>query len=166
MAAADILKAYFASFREHDWKAKIPHFFTEDAEYICFATERMSPETKFAIPWAGVWKGHQGVIDFQTLLNENFEVRGFEDHTYIEDGDNIAMFGVLKFTARATNRNVDSDMAAHVKLRDGRIAYYHFYEDTFAIVHAFRTGGQWTIDNGAGGHNLREAPGATLRGAS
>lgn len=159
MSATELLKAYFASFRAHDWKSEIPKLFTDDAEYVCFARDQMSPETKFAIPWAGLWKGHQGIIEFQTLLNENFEVRGFEDHTYIEQDSRVAMFGVLSFTARATKRDVDSDMAALAKLRDDRIEYYHFYEDTFAIAHSFRTGGQWTVDNGPKGHNQRNVPG-------
>ncbi|WP_299410334.1 nuclear transport factor 2 family protein [uncultured Roseobacter sp.] len=156
---SDTLRAYFASFRETNWREQIPSLFTEDADYLNFASETLSPETKNAIPWAGTWRGHADIIAFQTLLNDNFEVRGFDDHTYVEQRDQVAVFGVLLFTAKPTGKPADSDFAAHARVVDGRIASYHFYEDTFAIANAFRTDGHWSVENEAIDERVRQVPG-------
>lgn len=152
------VRAYYASFREANWRDLIPDLFTEDAVYLNFASEQMSPETKQAIPWAGTWTGIAEIIAFQELLNANFEVRGFDDHTFIVDGDQVAVFGTLRFVAKSTGHAADSDFAMHAVVRQGKIASYHFYEDTFAIANAFRTAGSWTIDNGAPGAPPRTVP--------
>lgn len=60
----DTIKAYYASFRDEDWTEQIPGLFTEDAVYLNFARENVSPETKHAIPWAGTWTGHDEIIAF------------------------------------------------------------------------------------------------------
>lgn len=154
----DTLRAYFASFRDADWREQIPPLFTEDAEYLNFATEPLSPETKNAIPWAGIWRGHDEIIAFQTLLNDNFEVRGFDDHIFTEQDDHVAVFGQLLFTAKPTGKPADSDFAAQARIVDGRIASYHFYEDTFAIANAFRTDGHWSVENKGVEQRVRKVP--------
>lgn len=154
----DTLRAYYASFRYADWRDQSPGLFTEDAVYLNFASEAMSPETKNAIPWAGTWRGHAGVIAFQTLLNENFQVRGFDDHTYLTTGLQVAAFGVLQFTEKPTGHSADSDFAVLAQVVDGRIASYHFYDDTFAIANAFRTGGLWSVENEGVNKRVRKIP--------
>jgi len=158
----ETLKAYFASFREADWREQFPNLFYDDVEYLNFASEAMSPETKQALPWAGTWRGHDGVIAFQEMLNRNFTIRGFEDPDYFENGDEVAVFGVLKFTATPTTRDVDSDFAVRATVRNGWIARYHFYEDTFAIAHAFRRAGHRTVENGEPGAVPRTVPGGAV----
>ncbi|WP_299404765.1 nuclear transport factor 2 family protein [uncultured Roseobacter sp.] len=160
----ETLKAYFASFRDADWREQIPELFHPDIVYLNFASEEISPETKQALPWAGTWRGHDGVIAFQEMLNDNFDIRGFEDPDYFENGDEVAVFGVLRFTAAPTARDVDSDFAVRATVRDGRISRYHFYEDTFAIAHAFRRDGQWKVENGEQGAPPRFVPSSRNNG--
>jgi uncharacterized protein len=156
--ATRLLKAYFASFRSQDWQKSIPLLFATDVDYTVFGPDALTVPTKHAIPWSGLWKGVDGVIAFQELLNQNFEVRGFQDHSYVAHGAETVALGRLLYTTKSTRQNVDSDFAAWVTVRDGKIRTYQFFENTFAIAHAFRTEGHWTVENGQGGHQRRQIP--------
>lgn len=150
----EVVKSYYGSFRQGDPWSIIPKVFTPDVEYLNFVPEEIAPETKAAIPWAGLWKGHQGVKDFQTMLLDNFEVLDFKDAVYIAEGDRVAVFGKFKFMAKSTRKVVESDIAVHVAIRDGKIAEYHFFEDTYGIASSFRHQGSWEIENNGKRRNI------------
>lgn len=143
----EVAKSYFTAFREGDPWSIIPKVYKEDVEYLCFSSVEMCPETKEAIPWAGLWKGHQGVADFQKMLNSNFDILEFDDRYYVAKEEHVGIFGNFKFRIKSNQKVLKCDFAVHMQFREGKVAKYHFYEDTYAVAASFRQGGTWEIEN-------------------
>lgn len=143
----EVAKSYFTAFREGDPWGWFPKVYTEDVEYLCFTSVEKFPETKEAIPWAGLWKGHQGVADFQKMLNNNFEILRFDDRDYLAQREHVGIFGSFKYRTKSTQKIIECDFAIHMQFRDGKVAKFHFYEDTYAVAASFRQTGAWEIEN-------------------
>lgn len=157
----DTAKSWYRGLRDGGWHDLVDNIFHADLVYLNFAKTADSPETHAAIPWSGEWSGAAGLAEFQKLIDANFVIDGFDDHTYLEVGDQVAIFSRLNYTARSTGRSVASDTATLMHFRDGRIGRYQFYENTFAIANAFRVRGSWAIRNSMG---ERSVPAETTQG--
>ncbi|MBU8545254.1 nuclear transport factor 2 family protein [Roseomonas sp. ROY-5-3] len=64
-----------------------------------------------------------------------------EVHTFLEDGDRVAAFGVYSGTYRATGRAMRASFAHLYELRDGQIARMTQYVDS-AMVRAAMVPGE------------------------
>lgn len=124
-------------------------YVTDDIEWIVASADH--PLTRTAIPWAGkVMKGKDAVQSFfeQLFSENNFEFMDIKFTDIVAGENNIsAAFGWFKYRSNPTGKVVESDVAIKITLRDGKIAQYHFYENTYAIAESFRLDGQWEIKN-------------------
>jgi uncharacterized protein len=144
-SASDIVKAYFQAFADND-PASIERYFTPDIEYTVIGMTIPAVE-KAVIPWLGHYHGHDGAKQFFSHLQNNIEVIGFSPQSFIEQGDQVAVFGAFTYKAVSTQKEFESDYAIRIQMRDGKISHYHFFENTFAIGEAFRHSGSWDIEN-------------------
>lgn len=87
------------------------------------------------------------VKQFFSHLQSNIDMIGYSKQEVVDSGDSVAVFGKFNYQAKSTNQEFASDYAIHIKMRDGLISYYHFYENTYAVAAAFRQGGSWEIEN-------------------
>ena len=57
-------------------------------------------------------------------------------HTYLEDGDRVAAFGVYSGTYKATGKSMRAAFAHLYQMKDGKIVRMTQYVDTFLVQQA------------------------------
>ena len=91
------------------------------------------------LPTAGTRRGRQQVADFFRIVNELFEFQRFEPKTFIAQDDRVVVLGEDTARIKATGKVLDSAWAHAFSLRDGKVASFHEYIDTAAIVAELRS---------------------------
>jgi len=88
-------------------------------------------------PYAGTYVGAEAIIAgvFHRLGSEWIGYKA-EVHTYLEDGDKVAAFGVYSGTFVATGKAMTAPFAHLYTLRDGKIITMHQYVDTVLVARA------------------------------
>jgi ketosteroid isomerase-like protein len=88
-------------------------------------------------PCAGTYVGFDAIAAgvFQRLATEWIDYRA-EAHTYLEDGDQVAAFGVYSGTYRATGKAMTATFAHLYTLKDGKIVRMEQYVDSLLVNRA------------------------------
>jgi ketosteroid isomerase-like protein len=88
-------------------------------------------------PYAGTYVGAEAIIAgvFRRLATEWIGYKA-EVHTYLEDGDRVAAFGVYSGTYNATGKSMRAAFAHLYTVKDGKIATLHQYVDTLVVQKA------------------------------
>lgn len=88
-------------------------------------------------PYAGTYVGFEAIAAgvFQRLATEWDDYRA-EAHTYLEDGDQVAAFGVYSGTYRATGKAMTATFAHLYTLKDGKIVRMEQVVDSAIVQHA------------------------------
>ena len=89
------------------------------------------------VPYFGERRGHDGVIDFLTLIGGAVEFEEFEVREIIPKGDRVVALGRERGRVRATGKTFENEWAMLYTLRDGKVAELRSYEDTAAVAGAF-----------------------------
>ena len=91
-------------------------------------------------PYAGTYVGVEAIMGgiFHRLGTEWIGYRA-DVHTYLEDGDRVAAFGVYSGTYRATGRSMRAAFAHLYELRDGKIVRMTQYVDTAMVRKALES---------------------------
>jgi len=87
------------------------------------------------LPWGGVHRGLEGARTFFRLLAEHTDAMP-EPVTYIPAGNDVAVVGKLRGTARASGKRIDLDIVHVWTVRDGRLLRFAAYIDTPAMLEA------------------------------
>ena len=101
----------------------------------------LAPEAEWTeaegFPYAGTYFGPDAIIAgvFRRLGTEWIGYRA-EVHTFLEDGDRVAAFGVYSGTYKATGKSMRSAFAHLYALRDGKILRMTQYVDTVMVQKA------------------------------
>jgi len=90
------------------------------------------PEDK--LPWAGHFKGKQGIADFFTRVGQNLEFSEFAPSEFIEQGDAVVTIGRAIARSKKTGKTIKDDWVHIFKYRQGRIVSFQEYSDTAAAV--------------------------------
>lgn len=88
-------------------------------------------------PYAGTYVGPDAIIAgvFRRLGTEWTGYRA-EVHTFLEDGDRVAAFGVYSGTYNATGKSMRAAFAHLYEVKDGKIATMTQYVDSAMVVQA------------------------------
>jgi ketosteroid isomerase-like protein len=88
-------------------------------------------------PYAGTYVGFEAIAAgvFQRLATE-WEGYRAEVHTYLEDGDQVAAFGVYSGIYRATGKAMTATFAHLYTLKDGEIVRMEQYVDSLPVNRA------------------------------
>jgi ketosteroid isomerase-like protein len=130
---------------------------TPDVEMIVVGTT--SPELLEVLPWGGKHVGPEAVKKFFVdLLGRNVQVLTFGIDEIIEQDASVALFGVLQIQARQTGIVIESEYALRIKIRDGQIARYHLFENSYHVATAFRVAGAWEVETAEEGRRTVPAP--------
>ena len=92
------------------------------------------------IPFAGTFRGREGIEEFFSLLDETVEFEQFEPRKFIGQGDTVVVLGYERDVVKQTGRGFEEEWAHIYTLRDGKIATGLFIEDTAAHVEALSAG--------------------------
>jgi hypothetical protein len=105
----------------------------------------LSGELQSALPWLGIYRGLDEVCAFLAHMHSNLDVTALGPRQIVGDDQRAAVFGWFGLRSRLTGREARIAFSAMVEGRHGKIARYHFLENTFDVSLAFRSGGSWTF---------------------
>jgi ketosteroid isomerase-like protein len=100
-----------------------------DVTYVSLSQD--NPELKNYLPWTGTSKGPEAIVRTFQGVGRAWETKAFEVRDTVEQGDSVAMFGSFTFRARESGNEVTSLFSILAKVKDGKITYVQFLEDTF-----------------------------------
>jgi uncharacterized protein len=107
----------------------------EDVTYVSLNYD--NPDLHKIMPWCGTNKGASSVYDNMKMVNTCWEVLEFNPAEIFGSDDRVAIFGSFKYRSKVVNKIVNSPFAIFAKLKDGKILYFQFMEDTFATAASF-----------------------------
>ena len=123
-------------------EAFLGHIFTGD---MAAAQAMIAPEARFIgarpepaaeNPLFGTFLGPEGAAEFFTRFGALIEPGGFEIQGKIGDAAGACFYGRFRHTVRATGKPFPSDWALVTRFEGGKLVFYHFYEDTAALMAA------------------------------
>ena len=110
-----------------------------DATYVSLSFD--NPDLRRIMPWTGTRTGPEAVLDTYTRVNRYWHSEAFEIGELFGEGENVAVFGRFTYRSVTLGKVVTSPFAILAKVRDGRITFMQFMEDTFGTAATFRSGG-------------------------
>ena len=102
---------------------------TPDLIYV--SLNENNPELKRYLPWTGTNKGPESIVRAFEGMGRVWETKAFEIRDVMEQGDKVALFGSFTYRGRESGREITSPFSLLAKVREGRIHYIQFLEDTF-----------------------------------
>ena len=75
------------------------------------------------IPYAGTFRGREGVAEFFSLLDETIEFEQFEPRKFIGQGDTVVVLGYERDVVKETGRGFEEEWAHVYTLRDGKLRF-------------------------------------------
>jgi hypothetical protein len=117
----------------------------EDATYVSLSHN--NPELKKIMPWCGTNLGVSSVVDNFAKVLECWEMLEFKPAEILGSDERVAIFGTFKYRSKVLNQIVDSPFAILAKVKDDKVTYIQFMEDTFATAASFRVSGKATYQN-------------------
>jgi len=84
------------------------------------------------LPYAGRRRDHKGVADFFAAVAQSDEMHEFEPREFIESGDNVAVLGWERATARDTGHAFESEWAHIFTVKNGKITRWRGFFNTAA----------------------------------
>jgi len=92
-------------------------------------------------PYAGTYVGAEAILAgvFARLATEWTGYRA-DVHSYLEDGDRVAAFGVYSGTYRATGKSMRAAFAHLYEVNEGKIVRMQQYVDTHMVQQALAPG--------------------------
>ena len=100
-----------------------------DVTYV--SLNENNPELKRYLPWAGTNKGPESIVKAFEGIGRTWETKAFEVRDVIEQGDKVAMFGSFTYRGRETGKEITSPFSLLARVKDGKVVYVQFLEDTF-----------------------------------
>ena len=76
-------------------------------------------------------------------VSEYWSIDSFIPEAIFGEDENVAVFGRFTYTSTKLRKTATTPFAIFFKVRDGKVTYMQFMEDTFATAATFRSGGFW-----------------------
>jgi ketosteroid isomerase-like protein len=89
-------------------------------------------------PTGGTRRGHDGFLQWIDVGGHAEDILVLEPRKMLVDEDSVAVVGYLKCRAIATGRVYESDFVHLVTFREGKVARFQEFFDTYAAGEAFR----------------------------
>ena len=90
------------------------------------------------LPWAGTFRGKDGVRRWMALLDERLEYERFELIELFSDGDTVIEIVLAGGRARDTGRSFESEVVRVWTFREGKAVRVRSFYDTGAYERALR----------------------------
>ena len=109
--------------------ANVKNVTTPDVTYVSLSED--NPELKRYLPWTGTNRGPESIVRTFEGIGRVWETKAFDVREVIEQNDKVAMFGSFTYRGRESGKEITSPFSLLAKVRDGKIHYVQFLEDTF-----------------------------------
>jgi PAS domain S-box-containing protein len=73
--------------------------------------------------------------------NQFWQILAFSPEELFGAAENVADFGRFTYKSKTQGKTVESPFSILSRVRDGKIVYFQFMEDTFATAASFKSGG-------------------------
>jgi uncharacterized protein len=123
-----------------------------DATYISLNYE--NKDLKRILPWAGTGSGPKAFIDTFTRVSQYWEILNFEVKEIFGSGENVAVFGGFTYKSYTLGKTVTSPFSIHAKVKDEKIIYFQFMEDTLATTDTFKVSGKVKYHSNPNGNEI------------
>jgi len=107
----------------------------QDATYVSLNFN--NPDLKKIMPWCGTNIGISAFVKNLQMVYQCWEALEFKPSEIFGSDDRVAIFGSFKYRSRVLNQIVDSPFSIFSKVKDGKVTYLQFMEDTFATAASF-----------------------------
>ncbi|RIX98852.1 nuclear transport factor 2 family protein [Aureimonas flava] len=114
-----------------------------DATFVSLNFE--NPELKQILPWTGTDKGPRAYSGTFLRVANYWSIEDFTVTDSLASDEDVAIFGKFTYRSVAVGQVVTSPFSIHAKVRDGKMTYFQFMEDTYATAASFRQSGTWTV---------------------
>ncbi|MFG3441202.1 nuclear transport factor 2 family protein [Nonomuraea sp. NPDC047897] len=139
--------------RQDDAWAVMERFYAAEAAYVAAGgygaadyaevAVHLDPEVVLhqapGLPFTGTgtWRGHDGLERFLARFSELWESMEFLEQEHWGDGDTVVVRNRVRFRARATGRDVETEILQLIRVRDGRMLECRpFYWDPTGVATA------------------------------
>lgn len=111
-----------------------------------------NPDLKKIMPWCGSYEkaGPEAFNRTFSLVAKAWKNVGSTIHAIFGDGGNVAAFGEMTLRSNALGVARTTPFAVWCVVREGKIGFMQFLEDTFATASTFRKGGEWEFETEEG----------------
>jgi ketosteroid isomerase-like protein len=114
-----------------------------DATYVSLNFN--NPELKKIEPWTGTAKGPSAYSSTFMRVANYWKIEDFTVTDKFASGEDVAIFGKFTYRSVVVGTVFTSPFSIHAKVRDGKMTYFQFMEDTYASASSFRKSGSWTV---------------------
>lgn len=115
-------------------------YIAEDFTYVSLNFE--NKDLQKIMPWAGTHKGPEGFYETFKGVNKFWNVDEFKPTVAFDDGENVAIFGTFTLTSKTLHKTRTSPFAIQAKVKNGKLTYFMYMEDTFATADTFKASGK------------------------
>jgi ketosteroid isomerase-like protein len=102
---------------------------TPDVLYVSLSED--NPKLQSYLPWTGRHRGPEAIVKAFEGITKTWETKAFEVRDVIEQDDKVAMFGSFTYVSRELGKEVTSPFSLFAKVKDGKVSFIQFLEDTF-----------------------------------
>ncbi|MDB5599103.1 MAG: hypothetical protein JWN71_1147 [Xanthobacteraceae bacterium] len=143
--ASDVVKKFLDALAQGSFTDE---YIDRHIEYI--SLNRSNPELAEILPWAGT---HNGPVEFKKFFGEMLQAWDFLEFqidTIFGEAEKVAVIGHFTYQSKVVKKITRSPFAIFIKVQDGKIRHFQFFEDTYDTAASFRRTGQWSIENAVG----------------
>lgn len=146
-ASLSVVMEFLANTAPDKVEAAAEKLAAPDATYVSLNFD--NPELKKIMPWTGTNKGPKAFSSLFMQVQDYWEIEDFTISTKISSGEDVAIFGKFTYRSVAVGKVFTSPFSIHAKVRNGKMTYFQFMEDTYASASSFRQSGAWTVKTSA-----------------
>ncbi len=125
-----------------------PTYLSSDVVYISL-NENDDPLKKIMV-WAGRHEGIEEFAKYSTLIANNMIFHKFDVEYVFGEGEDVAVFGTIEIESKNLKQKAHSPFAIRIKVQNGKINHFQFFEDTYETASTYRVSGKWNISNSNG----------------
>jgi len=113
-----------------------------------------NPDLQKIMPWCGTGYGVDAIIKTFADVGRFWNVDSFTPEDIFGEGDEVAVFGRFTYTSTKMHKTVTTPFAIFCRLKQGKVKYMQFMEDTFCTASSFRSGGTWKFQSDPNGSEV------------
>lgn len=142
-ASLSVVMEFLANTAPEKVEAAADKLAAPDATYI--SLNFSNPELRKIMPWAGTNKGPKAFSSLFLQVSDYWKIEDFTISTKMASGEDVAVFGQFAYRSVAVGHVFTSPFSIHAKVRNGKMVYFQFMEDTYASASSFRESGSWVV---------------------
>jgi uncharacterized protein len=110
-----------------------------------------NPDLRKVMPWCGTGESVEAISRTFDDVARYWNIDSFTPETIFGEGDNVAVFGRFTYTSTKLRKTITTPFAIYCRVRNSKVVYMQFMEDTFCTASSFRSGGGWKFQSNPDG---------------